>query len=242
MDIRSMHYDFKTKVNKIDSQQYKNLRIPEIDWKINEAYEIYVKAIVEPRFRNHLGFEVNQRTIDDIRTIVVNNEVIAATVIPDTGNTEYLVALPTEYMFFLSTDVTITKEGCGTKKVRARVVQHDDTPEKSSFDNSSYEWGEVNIRFFEDGIKVFTDGTFEVTSIELNFIREHAYMHNAQDFLPNNQYILPSGELLVGSVDCELPEHTHREIVDIAVLITTGELQIPDYQIKQAKLNLNQIN
>jgi hypothetical protein len=59
--------------------------------------------------------------------------------------------------------------------------------------------------------------------------------------LPTNSYTLPDGTVLVGSQDCELPEHTHREIVDIAVLITTGDLQSGDYQLKQAKLNLNQI-
>ncbi len=234
-----MHYDFKTKVNKIDSQQYRNLRVPEIDWKLNEAYEIFVKSIAEPRYRNHLGFEVNQRTIDDIRTIVVNNQTLAVT---QTGINEYTATLPTQYMFFLSCYVNITKENCGTKKVRARVVQHDDTHEESSFDNSSFEWREVNIRFYDGGIKVFTDGTFTVDNIEINYIRKHAYIHNAQDFLPSGTYNLPDGTALTGFQNCELPEHTHREIVDIAVLITTGELQIPDYQIKQAKLNLNQIN
>lgn len=44
-----------------------------------------------------------------------------------------------------------------------------------------------------------------------------------------------------GSVNCELPEHTHREIVDIAVLLVTGEIQIPDYQVKLTKLNFNNL-
>ena len=68
-----MHYDFKTKLNKIDSQQYRNLRIPEIDWKLNEAQELFVKMIAKPRLRNHLGFETSQRSVDDIRTIVVKD-------------------------------------------------------------------------------------------------------------------------------------------------------------------------
>ncbi len=58
MNIKEMHYDFKQKLNKIDSQQYRNLRVPEIDWKINEAYEVFVKSIAEPRVNNHLGFDV----------------------------------------------------------------------------------------------------------------------------------------------------------------------------------------
>lgn len=239
MDIRSMHYDFKTKINKIDSQQYKNFRVPEIDWKMNEAYEIYVKSIAEPRLTNHLGFETSQRTIDDIRTIVNNNITLALGTV-DTNSTTYII--PDDYLFYLSGEVIIKKEGCKEKRARLIIRQHDDRHEESSFDNSSYEWGEVNARFVGNTIKLFTNETFTIVSVNLNYIRKHAYIHNAQDFLPGSTYTLPSGEILVGSQNCELPEHTHREIVDIAVLIATGELQIPDYQIKQAKLNLNQFN
>lgn len=236
MDIRGMQYDFKQKLNKIDSQQYRNLRIPEIDWKLNEGLDVFIKSIAEPRIKNHLGFERNQRTIDDIRTIVVNDEPLIATPI---DATTYYVELPGNYMFYLSANIEITKPNCPTKMARAIVRQHDDRHERSVFDNSSFEWGEVNIRFYERGIKIFTDGTFSVSKLSLNFIRKHKYMHNAQDFLPNATYKLPDGTVLTGGQDCELPEHTHREIVDIAVLITTGDLQIPDYQTKQAKINLN---
>ena len=61
MNAREMHYDFKQKLNKIDSQKYRNLLVPEIDWKLNEAQEVFVKIIAEPRLRSQLGFEINQR-------------------------------------------------------------------------------------------------------------------------------------------------------------------------------------
>ncbi len=32
MSIKRMHYDIKVKLNKVDSQQYRNLLIPEIQW------------------------------------------------------------------------------------------------------------------------------------------------------------------------------------------------------------------
>ena len=241
MDVRSMQYDFKTKINKVDSQQYRNLRVPEIDWKLNEATDIFIKFIAEPRRRNHLGFEVNQRTIDDIRTIVRNE--VRLTLSPAEVDTEGIYyAIPEDYMFYVSGEVTICKEGCSDRTARLIIRQHDDRHEESPFDNSSFEWGEVNARFVGNSLRVFTDGTFTVKEIKIDYIRKHAYIHNAQDFLPGSTYNLPDGTVLIGSQDCELPEHTHREIVDIAVLLTTGELQIPDYQIKQAKLNLNQIN
>ena len=75
----------------------------------------------------------------------------------------------------------------------------------------------------------------------MSYIRRHKYVHNAEDFV-GGSYELPSGQLLTGFQDCELPLNTHDEIVDIAVMIVTGQLQIPDYQIKQNKITLNQIN
>ena len=232
-----MQYDIKFKLNKVDSQQYRNLRIPELDWVINEAYEIFVKSVAEPRTSNYLGFETSQRTIDDIRTIVVNDKNIIPTKL---DNKTYVLSLPQDYMFYISASVVITKKNCSDRIARAILRQHDDRFESSPFDNSSFEWKEVNIRFYEDGIKLFTDGTFDIKEVKLNYIRKHAYIHNAQDFLPTGSYKLPSGTLLTGSQDCELPTQTHREIVDIAVLILTNNLELPTYQLKQAKVNLNQ--
>ena len=237
MTIKEMQYDIKFKLNKVDSQQYRNLRIPELDWVINEAYEIFVKSVAEPRTSNYLGFETSQRTIDDIRTIVVNDKNIIPTKL---DNKTYVLSLPQDYMFYIAASVVITKKNCSDRIARAILRQHDDRFESSPFDNSSFEWKEVNIRFYEDGIKLFTDGTFDIKEVKLNYIRKHAYIHNAQDFLPTGSYKLPSGTLLTGSQDCELPIQTHREIVDIAVLILTNNLELPTYQLKQAKVNLNQ--
>lgn len=237
MTIKEMQYDIKFKLNKVDSQQYRNLRIPELDWVINEAYEIFVKSVAEPRTSNYLGFETSQRTIDDIRTIVVNDKNIIPTKL---DNKTYVLSLPQDYMFYISASVVITKKNCSDRIARAILRQHDDRFESSPFDNSSFEWKEVNIRFYENGIKLFTDGTFDIKEVKLNYIRKHAYIHNAQNFLPTGSYKLPSGVILTGSQDCELPTQTHREIVDIAVLILTNNLELPTYQLKQAKVNLNQ--
>ena len=237
MNIKEMQYDIKFKLNKMDSQQYRNLRIPELDWSINEAHDIFIKSIAEPRTPSYLGFEVNQRTIDDIRTIVINDLKLNPIKI---DNKTYKVSLPQNYMFYISADVVISRENCSDRIARAIIRQHDDRFEISPFDDSSFEWKEINIRFYEEGIKLFTDGTFEIKEVRLNYIRKHAYIHNAQDFLPTGSYKLPSGTVLTGIQNSELPEHTHREIVDIAVLILTNNLELPTYQLKQAKVNLNQ--
>ncbi len=238
MDIRAMHYDLKVKLNKVDSQQYRNLRVPEIDWLLNEAQEVFIKMIAQPRIKNGFGFETSQRSIDDIRTIVVNNLTPLVISNFNVQDNSYQADLPDNYMFFISGYACIAKGTCTNQRARLYVKQHDDTHEESPFDSSSFEWREVNARFFEDGLRVFTDGTFIIESIcEFNYLKKPAYIHNAQDYV-SGTYNLPDGTVLTLSQDCELPEHTHREIVDMAVLIATGQMQIPDYQIKQAKINL----
>lgn len=232
MTIKEMHYDFKKKLNKIDSQQYKNLLVPEIDWVLNEAQELFVKMVAKPRRKSYLGFEMNQRTIDDIRTLVINNECL------DVSNNT--VALPDNYWHFIRAEVEMTKGSCTGIKGRFHVRQHDDEFENSPFDKSSFEWRTVNGVFYEGGIKLYNDDTFTNNRLCISYIKRPQYIHNAEEFR-GGTYNLPSGTTLSGSVDCELPEQTHREIVDIAVLIATGQIQAPDYQIKQAKLNMNHL-
>lgn len=232
-NIKDMHYDFKTKLNKIDSQQYRNLRIPEIDWKLNEAQELFVKMIAKPRLRNHLGFETSQRSIDDIRTVVVKDYCSSIS-----NNT---ISLPSNYWHFISGNVIMDKGACKNIKSNSiNIRQHDDEFEESSFDNSSFEWREVNAVFYENGLKFFDDGTFTNKEFCMNYIKELKYIHNAEDFR-GGSYKLPSGVLLTGAQSCELPKQTHREIVDIAVALASSELQNPDLQNKLQKLNINNL-
>lgn len=235
-----MHYDFKQKLNKIDSQKYRNLQIPEIDWKLNEAQEVFVKIIAEPRFNNLLGFEVNQRTIDDIRSIVVNQKLNTSDCqVPSIfDESSFICGLPSDYWYFLSAKIYADKEGCKDKLLKkVRVLQDDDEEDLSPFDRSSFEWGEVNIRFINEGIKVFTEGDFTVSKVCINYIKQLSRIHNAQDY-QGGSYIALDGVTLSGSQSCELPVGTHREIVDLAVAITSGDLSLPDYMLKQNKLKL----
>lgn len=231
MTIQDMHYDFKKKLNKVDSQQNRNLLIPEIDWSLNEALDLFIKMIAEPRIKSYLGFESNQRSIDDIRTLVVKDKCL------DVINNN--VSLPLDYQHLIKANVTISKNNCFNQKAKFILRQHDDEFELSPFDSSNFEWRTVNGTFNENGIQLFDDGTFKNEKLCINYIKKHPYIHNAQNFR-NGNYNLPSGIILTGIQNCILPDHTHREIVDIAVLIITGELQ-GDAQSKMLKLNFNQI-
>lgn len=238
MNAREMHFDFKMKLNKVDSQKYKNLRVQEIDWKLNEAQEVFVKMIAEPRF-TPAGFETSQRSIDDIRTLVVNQTLATGLVPTSFDATSFSAPLPSDYWFKVATKVYALKGDCPlTLMGNVRQVQHDDEHEVSPFDRSSFEWRQVNIRFFNGGIRVFTDGSFTIGRVVLDYIKRPSIIHNAQD-AQGGSYKDLKGVTLTGSQACLLPEGTHREIVDLAVMITAGDLSLPDYQLKQAKVQLN---
>lgn len=239
MTAREMHYDFKQKLNKIDSEKYRNLLVPEIDWKLNEAQEVFVKSIAEPRVAGSTGFETSQRTIEDIQSVVKDQTLSAGNCIAPTlyDVNKYLVPLPDDYWFHIKSSVYADSGNCLLKKMSTVKRAHDDLHEWSPFDKSSFLWRECNVEFNQDGMVIFTDGTFIPKWFCLSYIRVPRNIWNAQDY-QGGEYLDLQGNMLTGSQDCELPDVTHREVVDIAVLITTGDLQIPDYSIKLNKLKL----
>lgn len=220
MTVRDMHFDFKMKLNKVDSQQNANLRVPEIDWKLNEAQEVFIKSIAKPRSSTILGFEKTKRIKDDIKEIVKkqffdDGQCILVTKIDDYT---YQATLPTDYMFYNSARAVATKGTCQAQLV-VHFPEDDELTQESPFDDPSFEWRETNAFFHENGLLVKTDGTFEITHLCLTYIRKPLYIHNAQDF--GGSYLLPDGvTLLTGFQNCELSTHAHKEIVDIAVALT----------------------
>ena len=232
MTIEEQHYDFKMKLNKLDSQQYRNLIIPQIDWILNEAQELFVKMVSTPRIAIQYGYEIGNRTLMDIRTIVIEEEEIEPV--------NNIVTLPEKFWIYVSSYCNMLKDDCEKRSLKTYIRQHKEDFENSPFDKSSFKWKTVNGVFNEKGIKLFTDD-FTINKFYLSYIKKLSYIHNAKNF-QGGYYSRPGNPTpLEGSVNCELPESTHREIVDIAVLIATNQLQIPDYQIKKDKLSLNQI-
>lgn len=230
--IKNMHYDFKQKLNKIDSFKNRNFQIPEIDWKLNEALNIFIKMVAQPKFNQIAGFETSQRSIDSIRPLIIEEKEIVPVktkVIDDI----YSATLPIDYMHHLASTGLCKKNDCSAF-IRTTPIQHDD--KENIFYSSSFEWRELNILFSGNTIRFKSDGTFVIEKVYLTYIKLPKYIHNATDYI-GGTYRLPDGTVLTGFQDCELPVDTLSEIVDIAVLITTGDL-LSSYQLKQSKLQI----
>lgn len=238
MTARGMHYDVKQKLNKIDSQKYREIKVPEIDWKLNEAQEIFVKMIAEPRSSQTVGFEVNERTIDDIRTLVVDQKPSEYLIPQQFDDTSFIVTLPDDYWYKINITVLASKGSCkGVALYDSKTVQHDDSSESSPFDESSFEWRVSNYRYNKDGIRLFTDGTFTIDKVGLDYLKRPPRICNAVDWI-GGTYEGLDGNTYTGMQDCILPEGTHSEIVDIAVMMIANDLNLPSYQLKQDKVKI----
>lgn len=229
MTVQDMEYDIKLKLNRLDSNAFRGLLIPELDWKINEAHDVYVNNAISPKRPNGLAFEINERITTDIAPLVVQK-----TIVPVNS----VVKLPTDYRNFVKADASVKKGSCILSN-KVWVVQHEDLAEYDYFSIPSFEWQEANATFESDGIVIDADG--DIQEVYLTYVKKHPYVHNASGFTQGGgTYRLPSGELLQGSQDSILPAHTHNEIVNIAVALIAIDMEHPQAAALQQKLKINQ--
>ena len=299
MDVREMHYEFKLKLNKIDSNDYSNIIIPEVDWYLNEAQDIFVKQRYGISNAKRQGFEVTQKRIDDLKMLVVKGFIPPAPIISQADTNTYEICLPENYLFLIRSKVDISKlDGSCPMKMDVGIiqVQHDDLNNITGdpFYSPSYEWEEVPAVFMgpevgwqaccEDtasnytpgcitdpnctcnpvicmmitGVPaggapdsppnarcplgrfiMYTDGTFGIMNAKLDYIRKPQLISYGSG-VSGASYNYPSGVVAPLLQHCELSIHTHREIVDIAVQIASGDLDHPNFQVKALKTQLNE--
>ena len=258
MTIEDMHWDFKLKLNKVDSSDFPNFQVPEIDWLLNEAQILFLKQRYGINNQKRLGFEVSQKRIDDLRNLVVKDRVLPAVASPTVAN-QFISGVPAGYAFLIRATVRgQVSEGdvvtCPSKSLTAIQVQHDDLSSVlgDPFYSPSYKWGEVPMVFgtrlqaagppttyFQDEIYTYTDGTFIITAVNIDYLRMPTRVAFPSG-VPGGTYNMPDGTAINTDQDCLLPEATNEEVVDIAVQIAAGDIDHPGYQVRAIKTSIHE--
>lgn len=174
--IKEMHYQFKSKLNKIDNVSNIGYKVPEIDWRLKRAEIQLIKERISQS--NHLSagvFEFNNRAIDDLKNIVKR------TTITDLleENNDYFVELPNDYFYFIECTAECTKNNV-TKNIRCFV--RNNIEEIFAFNTTSFEWEEINLIFIDKGFVLMTDGTFTISKLNFKYIKVPSLFHNAEDY------------------------------------------------------------
>jgi len=253
MNVEEMHIDFKRKLNKIDSEKYRNLRPQEIDLYLNEAQEVLIKQKL-------IQFETSQKLIDDLRMLLVKHEQDPAQPLtnPTIDGNVYIFDLTDlgtiaggftpnqfKYLYHMRSTVDGTKSPCGVRELTTRVTQTDDLSEAlgSKFYSPSYEWKEVPIVFSENYVYVYSDGTFTLDNLKVDYLKRPARIANpnaVKDSLGNIVgYNHPDGTAAVQQ-NCEIQSSFFpRELVDEAVRICMIDLGDSRFQLSNFKTQIN---
>lgn len=179
---------------------------------LNEALDKFVKTRYSGINYKREGFEQSQKRIDDLRTLVVNENNLQ---IIKKSNDMYEVCMPYDYMFLLGDRVgiqPIEDNECWEKDSDNQYVTHySDTIEGTieTIDRiKENSLSEYRLRYNKakpirvvsgDHIILHTDGKYQVSEYSMQYLKTPTKLSPSAD-----EYI-------------DLPEHTHIEIVKLAL-------------------------
>lgn len=219
-----MHYAFNQGLQRVNANAYDTFLTEEIDLWLNRAQERFVKQRAHQTGDiKRVGFEGSQKRLDDIRALVVQN--FEDFWLPETTAQWLQADLPADYLFLVNIRADIHYSRCSdvtsadeTMEVPVRIV---DNAEVHSLNRNPFAKSSIDsplATLSEDDIMVYQDAkSFILKGIKLDYIRK------------------PKDVDLSLSQDCELAEHTHQEIVDIAVKNILEAIESPRYQTNSAE-------
>lgn len=211
MDAQQMQYEFGIQLNQFD--QALELASDDIEYWLNKAQLDLVKEKFNGRNELRKGFEQTPQMVEDLRVLVEKNYTEVAASDAETtldGYKFYQADLPSDLMFLLSIRAEVVN-GQETKIKAVRFATQDtvysllDDPFNKSKKSSPL----ADINAYQVNIYTPTSG-FTIGDVYINYIRT------------------PREISIQGEVDCELPNHLHKEIIQRAVdlfLYNTRELK-----------------
>ena len=224
MTLAEMHIQFKLGLDKTDSLNYPNFEPEEVDSWLNNAQGRFVKTRYVHNNKSET-FEETQKRTDDLRTIVTEVTLIPSAIQTPTKPNGILFDLPNGtmggpdiYWFAINEECEIRYEDCNGSWVDERTgvyaTQHDDY-DKMIDDPFNKPTRNVILRLMH-GVwaELITDGSFTINQYFLRYIRK-----------PITLDIIN-----FPGMSCELAEHTHQEIVDIAVSLALENIASPRFQ------------
>ena len=217
MDITSMHNEFKLLLDKAGGAGAPAFLSSEIDIFLNAAIERFITKRAFGNNPRRTTFEEDQKRRDDLRNVIGNY--MTRNFTPDVTNAKpngIFVTLPEDYRHAINEECALESG----ERVSVKPITYDrynkmiDDPFNTLSPDSVYRLD-------------YSSNKFELVSLQ----RIGSY---------HLRYIkVPKGVSLTNNIDCSLADHTHREIVRMAVLEALENIESPRYQ--SSKIELNEI-
>lgn len=237
MNIVEMHYDWDLKIDKVASMSKEDFNKAEKDWLLNEAIKVIVKQRTGMNNIARSGFETSQKRIDDLKALHIKfplqpgiDPIILASNLYEVD----LDDLVYNYWFLTRAYVDVIKPNC-VEQASLKLIQHDDLnfALKDPFNKSDDTEVLFNFGRSSDGnsesIYLYPDTEYPLGKVYIEYIKQPARVSYGG-------YVYIDG-VTYPQQDCDLSEHLHNEIVDVAVQIASGIIEHPEYvQLKTQKV------
>jgi hypothetical protein len=233
MDIDNMHIAVKLEVDKTSALELPSFEPEEIDFWLNNAIHKFGKTKYSGMNIKGTSFEQTQKRIDDLRTLIkVYSDTTSTTGSIDSTN-GYTFQLPVDgsaigdedYWFTLSEEATIEVDSTET---RVGIVECTMDEYRQKIDDPysehklHYTLAKPLRLFINNTVELISDGNYTVNDYHLVYLR-----------VPVTVVVTAGSQ-----VDCDLPEHTHDEIVKLAVSMMLENIEQPRYQTYQNEVNI----
>lgn len=221
MSPRNMQIEFERRLQLMDP----NLVIKEkltsdtIISFINEAIDKFYKTRYSGINFKAQGFEQTQKRIDDLRTLIKNKKYTEGSINKSDRNS-YSVELPEDYVLLLGDTAGIQPSNlneCWETNERGEyIIKYTDTLESTietldrqlgnSLSEHKLKYCQARpLKLIQDNnVILYTDGKYKVSEYEITYLAKPSKINSSN--ITNLEYT-------------DLPEHTHMEIVKMAIQI-----------------------
>ncbi len=239
MTLAELHYAFKLGMDRIDKASSEDFNKAEIDWLLNEAQLVFVRRLLNPDSNSPIrvkGYEQTQHTTDALSSLHIKYP-LQPSITPTLLDGVYeipLNSLQFEYMQLLRLTANAEFNSCASS-VTLKFTQTDDVSEvlKDPFNAPSTDYIPYNFgrSSANDGSSIYIyPGKYSILKVNPEYIR-----YPKRVFFGDYTYIdgtIPAQQGL------ETPEKTHQEIVDIACLLASLNIENPEYiQLRDRKIS-----
>ena len=212
MTVAEMAVLFKLELDKVDTLSQPNFLDSEIELIFNTSQDLLIA-------KKYSEFEVNQKRIDDLRTIVSTVPIVPTVV----SSTVYSAALPSDYWFHLASSTTATGTICGvstTITLVNRLFTFDRLYKALNHPFNQPNEKQALTLFAGNTVQIYVQNGITPTSLNLTYLRK-----------PLRMSISATGvNSPVGFTNqCELPDHMHREVVAESVRRTLESVESVRY-------------
>jgi len=207
----------KQRLNKLASLDYDNFECWQIQEAFNKAQLEWIRRQVYGINTRKEGTEQSTGLIDDLRIIMTDKVLV-----PTDKKIYVESALPSDYLYYVRIDVLANSECCPDKR-RMTVYEVEEANMglllTSDTKGPSFEWAETLSTLVGDKLRVYTNGEFTVTDVNLVYYRRPQDVKFAGCVDPSN------GQAITANVICEFKDDIAEIMVDEAAAILAGDIE-----------------